>query len=282
MRKLTKEEFVKKSTIIHKSKYDYSHVNYINNSTKIIIVCRIHGKFLQRPSQHLQQHGCPSCAIELHRKLLSSNTHDFIVKAKKKHNSKYKYTKVKYVTAFQKIEIICPQHGVFFQIPNAHLDGQGCPFCAPIGRKQNTPKDAASFINEAMSVHHNRYDYSETEYKTSKTPIVIICPKHGRFSQTPNAHLSHKQGCPRCQLPKGEIKISHFLTTRRLRFVIHKRFNDCRNPRTKRMLAFDFYIPSENVLVEYDGLLPVFELVNQPSYEKKKSLKKQLYCYRTH
>ena len=180
---------------------------------------------------------------------------EFISEATTIHENKYDYSNVVYVNAHTKVKIICPLHGQFLQRPRAHLtNNSGCPLCAPQGRKQNIPKNTSSFIREASLLHNNRYYYSEVEYETSKTPITIICPKHGRFLQTPNAHLAQKQGCPRCQLPKGEIKISHFLTSRRFGFVIHKRFDDCRNPRTNRNLAFDFYVPTKNLLIEYDGL----------------------------
>jgi len=38
--KLTTQEFIKKANAIHKNKYDYSKVNYINSITKVIIICK--------------------------------------------------------------------------------------------------------------------------------------------------------------------------------------------------------------------------------------------------
>ena len=61
MRKLTKEEFISKSKLIHGDKYDYSLVDYVNNSTKIKIICQIHGIFEQTPHAHLKNQGCPAC-----------------------------------------------------------------------------------------------------------------------------------------------------------------------------------------------------------------------------
>lgn len=65
MKRLTKEIFIYKSKQIHGDKYDYSKVNYINNKTKICIICPEHGEFWQTPSNHLQGKGCPECGKKL-------------------------------------------------------------------------------------------------------------------------------------------------------------------------------------------------------------------------
>ena len=58
----TKEDFIKKSNMIHNNKYDYSKVIYINNKTKVKIYCPIHGEFEQRPDSHLNNKGCAKCS----------------------------------------------------------------------------------------------------------------------------------------------------------------------------------------------------------------------------
>lgn len=60
-----------------------------------------------------------------------------------------------------------------------------------------TKKTKDTFINEAINVHGNRYDYSKVVYVNSTQKVCIICPKHGEFLQTPNSHL-HGHGCPKC------------------------------------------------------------------------------------
>ena len=62
MRRLTKENFISRSNKIHKGKYDYSLVEYINNSTNVEIICPENGSFLQTPANHLYGKGCPKCA----------------------------------------------------------------------------------------------------------------------------------------------------------------------------------------------------------------------------
>ena len=117
----------------------------------------------------------------------------FIEKAKEVHGNKYDYSKVNYVNSSTKVCIICPEHGEFWQTPNSHLNGSGCPECSGL-KKWDTEK----FIKKAREVHGNRYDYSEAVYVNKRTPVTIICPIHGKFVQNPHNHVSQKQGCPLC------------------------------------------------------------------------------------
>ena len=104
-----------------------------------------------------------------------SNTQEFIEKAKEIHGNKYNYSKVDYKNAKTKICIICPIHGEFYQTPDHHLQGQGCPKCS--GKNKTTEE----WVEQAKHIHKNRYDYSNSIYINSITPIKIICPIHGEF-----------------------------------------------------------------------------------------------------
>lgn len=57
------------------------------------------------------------------------NTVDFIQRACEVHGERYVYTRVLYVTARNKVTIICPEHGEFEQIAANHCTGYGCPEC---------------------------------------------------------------------------------------------------------------------------------------------------------
>ena len=75
-----KEKFIKKSLLKHGNKYDYSKVEYINSTTKVCIICPIHGEFWQIPSGHVRGYGCPKCANEIKGIDRKKNTEDFIFK----------------------------------------------------------------------------------------------------------------------------------------------------------------------------------------------------------
>lgn len=64
-------------------------------------------------------------------------------------------------------------------------------------------KTKEEFVNEAREIHCDKYDYSVTDYKNTKTKIIIICKEHGEFEQVPNSHLNGT-GCMEC----GKIKSS--------------------------------------------------------------------------
>lgn len=62
MKNLTKTDFIERSRAIHGDQYDYSLVEYVNNYTKVEILCRKHNQvFKQRPIDHMQGNGCPLC-----------------------------------------------------------------------------------------------------------------------------------------------------------------------------------------------------------------------------
>ncbi len=173
----------------------------------------------------------------------TSNTTNFIFKSKSIHHDKYVYDLVNYINAKTKIKIICPIHGIFEQTPNGHLSGKGCGKC--VG-KNKTNED---FIDIAMNIHRNKYEYSLVEYKNAYSKVSIMCKKHGIFEQLPNNHLSG-QGCPICSESKGEKEIREFLNKNEIFFISEKTFINCKN---KRKLPFDFYIPEYNMCIEYQG-----------------------------
>jgi very-short-patch-repair endonuclease len=178
-------------------------------------------------------------------------TETFIEQAEAVHGKKYNYSTVQYVNAHQKIDILCSLHGIFKQEPNEHLKGCGCPICGRYSKKHpNAKLTQTEFIEKANLIHRHKYLYDKVEYITSKLNVVIICPKHGDFKQTPNAHLC-KRGCPLCASSKGELQIQHYLNDREILFIRQKIFKTI-HPYNK--LRFDFYLPKHNLLIEFNGL----------------------------
>ena len=122
MKKLTTKEFIERAKQTHGNKYDYSKVDYINAQTKVCIICPEHGEFWSKPYNHLNGSKCPLC--NRHK----WDTESFIKEAIKVHGDKYDYSKVEYVSTRDKICIICPEHGEFWQYPLLHLEGMGCRY----------------------------------------------------------------------------------------------------------------------------------------------------------
>lgn len=132
----TKDSFIKKSIEKFGDKFDYSNVMYKSSNIPVELICPKHGRILIKPGRHLRLvYGCPICGKENSHIKRRTTTEEFISKAKEVHGSKYDYSKVEYTNNRDKVEIICPIHGSFFQTPLSHLTGNGCWNCSYNERK---------------------------------------------------------------------------------------------------------------------------------------------------
>ena len=197
-KKVTIEDFIRKSKEVHGDKYDYSKSVYTSTRDFITIICPTHGKFSQRANCHTSGKGCKQCGL-LERSQKRTMTNDiFIEKANKLFDNKYDYSKIEYVNTHSLLEISCLEHGSFIKKASKHLQGQGCPTCSKLnhsGKFKNSTTE--EFIDKAKEVHKDSYDYSKVEYNKAIDEVIIICSKHGEFMQTPHTHLTGA-GCNMC------------------------------------------------------------------------------------
>lgn len=124
---MTQEEFIIRSKSKHGDYYDYSKVNYVNSSTKVILGCPKHGDFKKNPQGHyLAGSGCPKCGYNK----LKTPQQDWINKATAIHKAQYDYSQVDYINNYTPVAVICKTHGAFNIMPKVHtLDQRGCPEC---------------------------------------------------------------------------------------------------------------------------------------------------------
>lgn len=124
------EEFIARATEKHNGKFNYSKTEYVRSHDKVTIICPTHGAFEQKAYSHLNGRGCAKCSgIKKH------TTATFISEAIKVHGDKYDYSTVEYHGNKRKVAITCKEHGAFYQVPNSHLTGRGCPKCAKTAYK---------------------------------------------------------------------------------------------------------------------------------------------------
>ena len=189
MGKFTTQDFIERAKAVHGDTYIYDEgkINYINMHTMVCITCLEHGDFWQTPAHHLRGHGCLKCKGGVHLTRI-----EVIDKAHKVHGYKYIYDKMEYVNSATKTCITCREHGDFWQTPNNHLSGQGCPKC-----NGGTLITKESIIKKAKEIHGDKYIYTQSNYVNYHTKMCIICPNHGEFWQSPLHHLNG-QGCPKC------------------------------------------------------------------------------------
>ena len=232
--KLSSVKFIEKAKLIHGDKYDYSLVDYKNNRTKIKIIYN-NTIYNQTPYKHLSGR-CPEKEF---KKLMI--TEEFIKKSKEIHGDDYDYSLVDYIGFEKEVKII--HNGVIFsQLASTHLSGHKPEL-------KNVRKSNIEFIEECNKIHKSKYDYSLVNYKNNKIKVKIICSKHGIFEQTPISHI-RGDGCLKCNKSKGNNKICEYLNANNIKYIEEKTFNDCIN---NRKLPFDFYLPNENILIEFDG-----------------------------
>lgn len=191
-----------------KGYYDYSNINYVNSSTKVLIICPKHGEQWVKPASltvnvNRLKYPCPKCSIENRESPLKLTTEEFIRRAKEIHGDKYDYSKTVYKSSSEDVTIFCKQCQEYF-IVNAglHLRGVGCNI-------HNGPKiyDTETFIKASKEKFgENAFDYSLVNYIDKDTPIKLICKEHGIVEITPRNHLESKTGCTYCgygYIPSG-------------------------------------------------------------------------------
>ncbi len=198
-KKLTTEEFIFKAGNQHNNFYTYEKVVYTTTNIKVIITCPIHGDFEQVPHNHLKGSGCKECAsIKIAKTSTKYTTDSYKIRAIKIHGNKYDYTKTIYTGNTDKLTFTCPVHGDFEQLAYSHIAGSGCIKCgSDKGAIKLISKHAELFTPKANSIHNNKYNYDLTNYVAGKEKVIIICPIHGTFNQTPVNHLVGN-GCPKC------------------------------------------------------------------------------------
>lgn len=242
---LTSEKFIEKARKIHGDNYDYSKVKYVDNKTKVCIICPQHGEFWQTPANHTNirlKQGCPKCKFEKLSEIQRMTKEEFISKAIKVHGNKYDYSQVIMNGLHNKVKIYCKKCGkYFYQEANSHLYGRGCPNCL------NKNLTTSTIVTMFKNVHGNKYDYSKVDYKTMKTKVCIICPKHGEFWQTPEKHLIG-QGCLGCKESHLENDVRVILEKNNIKYLYDKTNVAIGNQR------FDFYLPDYNLAIECQGI----------------------------
>jgi very-short-patch-repair endonuclease len=175
----------------------------------------------------------------------AKTTNQFIIEAKLIHSNKFTYENTIYKNNKTKVLITCLKHGDFEQLPVSHLIGKGCKKC--VDEKQTGSLE--NFIINANRIHNNFYNYESSIYINSSSLINISCPKHGLFSMIAGNHIQGK-GCSQCNKSKGELSIFNYLTNNNIKFIQQFKIINCKNINP---LPFDFYIPSFNLLIEYQG-----------------------------
>ena len=151
-KRCTLDEFIAKAVKKHQDRYDYSDVNYINNSTKISIKCKAcNTQLSMTPHDHTSGRGCRNCYV----KSLFLDTETFIKKSVQRHGLLYDYSESVYTSSMDKIKIKCSNGHTFFQRACSHISGDGCRQCADesqVGQKREF------FVGKRTILYYVKFD----------------------------------------------------------------------------------------------------------------------------
>ena len=259
-KKMTNEEFIENSKIIHNNFFSYERCKFTNVSSKVIVTCPIHGDFEVKASNHLNGANCKMCSkegishkISLRPKHNASTkkltTEIFKQKLKEKWGDRYICPKnTEYINNKTPIEIICKEHGIFTITPNHILGGRGCPICGK--NKKKTTQEIIEEIKKAQP--YSDYNYDEVVYNGIHRQIKLKCNKCGViFYNSPSNLIKNKNGCPGCKASQMEIEIKDFLDKNNVKYEIEKTFVWLKN---KGNMYLDFFLNDFNVTIECQGI----------------------------
>lgn len=130
--------------------------------------------------------------------------------------------------------------------PSDFINGQRCPHC--FGTPKKTDEE---FKQEVHTLVGDEYLFLD-KYINNYTKIKVKHIECGNLYEViPNNFLNGKR-CPFCtNTPKGEVIITKLLDTLSINYEYQKTFDDLKD---KSCLSYDFYLPDQNILIEYQGI----------------------------
>lgn len=125
------QHFINQATIVHGTTYDYALVSYSGINELVTIICKQHGEFKQRASDHIHSGaGCPLCGNDGKRQSKLKSPDQIVYESNKTHGSKYSYDLESIHNTSTKMVVTCTKHGPFHVTPSNHIHNKsGCPKC---------------------------------------------------------------------------------------------------------------------------------------------------------
>lgn len=177
----TKEQFIEKAKKVHKDKFDYSKVEYINSYTRITIICPVHGESEIEPRHHYKGSGCYRCGRDSFSKKQKKykDIDHLLDDLKKVHKDRFDYSEIVFpqdgLGTADLIPIVCREHGLFYQPVRVHSEGSGCNKCRFFGYTKEAYMDYCKKYNKSFSTLYLLRFYNEEEefYKIGITAQTI-------------------------------------------------------------------------------------------------------------
>lgn len=247
----TKEHLEKLSRDIHLNEYEYIlDKDYYNVIDKIKIICKVHGEYEQQVRYHLDGIKCKKCVYEKMKNPKRDKEY-YVKMAKTIHGDVYNYDEYEYTGYMNKGKILCEKHGYFYMSMDNHVRRKnGCRKCANEKTCSDNKITNIEFLNRCVEIHNNKYILDKVKYISMRDSVIVGCEKHGYWETSAQLFI-RGCGCPKCNESKGEKLITEILDNNGISYIRQYKYADCRGK--YKALPFDFYIPSINTLIEYDG-----------------------------
>lgn len=245
-RRKTHDEFVKELYAINPNIEVLGH--YKSDGTKILYRCKIDNyKWMATPNNIIGGTGCPKCG-EIKSIKSRTRTNEEFVEELKIINPNIQILS-KYIRNNIKVKCKCKIDGHEWQaLPSSLLFGRGCPKCGVLRSAKVRAKTHKEFIAELKKINPDIEVLGK--YKTNNAKIKCKCLIDGNEWETRPIILLQGCGCPKCNASKGEKTIANYLETNRIPYKPQHSFKGCKY---KQSLLFDFYLPTLNTAIEYDG-----------------------------
>lgn len=242
-RTITNEEFLKRVYKLVGDEYTFLEP-YVNSRTAILVRHNKCGKISKmEPNNFLSGARCKYCAHNV--KLTTQQVKERI---KKMYGNEYTLLS-EYKGMNHRIKVMHNKCGYVYTVGaiNFLLSKQRCPKC------YKTPKKTANEFQRELNNIYGKSVYTIVgKYINAKTRVEIKCSVCGNVWLTkPNWILSGQSGCPYCNQSHGERLIASLLNQLEIAYVYPYKIKDLKD---KQELHYDFYIPDQKILIEYQGL----------------------------
>lgn len=222
---------------------------YINSHVKILHKCKVCScEWDAFPINILNGSGCPTCANVKRSQIQALTQAEYIdrllcVNSSVEFIGDYKNLNTK------SLHRCCMCGNEWMAYPTNVLKGKGCKKCSDKKNADNLRKTNDYYVSQVASLNNNIVVLGT--YIGARTPILHRCITCGHEWETSPDSILRGHGCPMCSNSKGEKAIKEYLSSRLIDFRQQYIFDNCKN---KKSLRFDFYIPSMNACIEYDGI----------------------------
>jgi very-short-patch-repair endonuclease len=209
---------------------------YIHCNSKLIFKCQYNHIWDAKPSNIINNKSwCPTCSR------ISNVTIDDMIKLAKKHNGMC--LSINYINSGTKLLWQCEKGHQWMAVPESISAGCWCSQCVN--------KNILLTINEMQKIAKSKNGKClSINYINSHTKLLWECEFQHKWMANPT-NIKSGKWCPYCNESKGEKFISNYLMKNNISFIKEKSFNDCKNI---KLLSFDFYLPEQKLLIEYDGI----------------------------